>query len=156
MAANTATSKESPTASFLCECIESNPTAPPGVASSFRAEAGDRVIAGSAAIIDYLEGAHPAPALYPAAAEARQAALKRQVADCEARQSRIAQRLEQAAAERKTAEETLAAAGADDNMSQEVTEAREALTAARDRFDEAEKAKIADLNWRIVAEKPLA
>ena len=75
--------------------------------------------------------------------ETRVAALKRQMTDCEGRRARIAQRLEQAARDRKAAEDTLAAAGAGEEMSQRVEEARTALTAARDRFDAAEKAKIA-------------
>ena len=75
--------------------------------------------------------------------ETRQAALRRQVKDCEDRRTRIAHRLEQAALETKAAEETLAAAGGGDEVGQRVDEARVALTAARDRFDEAEQAKIA-------------
>ena len=78
-----------------------------------------------------------------ASEETRQAALRRQVKDCEDRRTRIAHRLEQAALETKAAEETLAAAGGGDEVGQRVDEARAALTAARDRFDEAEKAKIA-------------
>jgi chromosome segregation protein len=75
--------------------------------------------------------------------ETRQTALKRQLKDCEDRRTRIAQRLEQAAIETKAAEATLAAAGAGDEVSKRVEDARAALTAARDRFDEAEKAKLA-------------
>ena len=75
--------------------------------------------------------------------ETHQAALRRQVKDCEDRRTRIANRREQAALETKAAEETLAAAGGGDEVGQRVDEARAALTAARDRFDEAEKAKIA-------------
>ena len=75
--------------------------------------------------------------------ETRQAALRRQVKDCEDRRTRIAHRLEQAALETKTAEETLAAAGGGNEAGQRVDEARATLTAARDCFDEAEKAKIA-------------
>ena len=75
--------------------------------------------------------------------ETRQAALVRQLKDCEDRRTRIAQRLEQAALETKAAEDILAAAGAGDEVGRQVGEARAALTAARDRFDAAEKAKIA-------------
>ena len=75
--------------------------------------------------------------------ETRQAALKRQLTDCEVRRTRIGQRLEQAAREQKAAEDTLAAAGAGDGVGERVGEARAALSAARDRFDAAEKAKIA-------------
>jgi len=78
-----------------------------------------------------------------AADETRQAALKRQIADCESRRARIAGRMHEIAREREAAEHVLAAEGASDELTETLARTRAALEAARTAFDEAERTRAA-------------